>query len=156
MVKGKADPLEGYEPPRRFAALPLAQLLPAITRPAYRKRSPAAAVLLADWAAIVGPRLAMETRPRKLSGGQLTIGCAGPVALELQHLAAALIERINTHAGERLVERLRFVQDLSTRPAAPPPTGARPKPEPPRPVDDIEPGPLNDALARLRREIGGQ
>jgi hypothetical protein len=135
---------------RSFVALPLAQLLPRLTRPAYRKRSPAGALLMSEWASIVGTGLAAETEPRRLSGGQLTIACAGPMALQLQHLAGSLIERINTHAGQIVVERLRFVQDRVAAPPAPP---ARRPPVAAEPADWVRPGALNDALSGLLAAI---
>jgi hypothetical protein len=135
---------------RTFVALPLAQLLPAVTRPAFRARSPAAAALMADWAAIVGPRLADLTAPRKLSHGQLTVACSGPVAMELQHAAAALIERINTQAGTRLVQRLRFVQAPVAARLPPVPLAEM---GPPEPVRGLAPGALHDALAALGARI---
>ena len=105
---------EGQEaavPPRRsFVTLPLAQLVPGITRPAFKKRSPAGATLMAEWVTIVGPQLAVVTEPRRLVRGQLTIACSGPVAMELQHLQNTLLDRINTHAGHKLVATLRFIQ----------------------------------------------
>jgi hypothetical protein len=135
---------------RTFSTLPLAQLVPGVTRPAFRKRSPAGADLLSAWASVVGPRLAEATEPRKLTRGQLTIACAGPVALELQHVAAELIDRINTYAGTRVVERLRFVQDQLT----PPPTRPRPRAVvAAEPVEGLPPGDLNDALAALLATI---
>jgi hypothetical protein len=135
---------------RSFVSLPLAQLVPPITRAAYRARSPAAADLMSNWPAIVGPRLADQTHPRKLSRGLLTIACSGPMAMELQHAAAALIERINVHAGTKLVERLRFVQ----APVSPrPPT--LPNPQAPRAITlrEMPDGALNDALAALGARV---
>ena len=113
MAKRDSAAVEDDAARRRFVALPLAQLVPGLTRQAFRKRSPAGANLMADWASVVGPQLAACTEPRKLSRGQLTLACSGPVAMELQYVTAALIERINTHAGEKLVERLRFTQHAS-------------------------------------------
>ena len=51
-----------------YGPRPLAALVPGIARPALRKRSPAAAQLIADWSAIVGPALAARTVPKKLVG----------------------------------------------------------------------------------------
>lgn len=117
------------EAPRRaYASRPLGALLAPLLRPAFRKRAPATAQILADWPNIVGPRIAAVTTPRRLAAGTLTLACAGPVALELQHMAGALAERINTHLGRRTVERLRFVQDLlapmASNPPSPPPDPA--------------------------------
>ncbi len=68
---------------------------------------------MADWTEIVGPALAAVTSPRRLASGTLTLACAGPIALELQHLSGQLAERINAHFGRTLVERFRFVQDAT-------------------------------------------
>ncbi len=118
---------------RRFpgAPLPLGALIPSITRPAFRKRSPAGAQILADWAQIVGPALAAATSPLRLTSGTLTLACSGPVAMELQHLAPELIGRINGQLGRAVVEKLRFVQQApagSPRAAAPRPAAAAPVP----------------------------
>jgi len=112
---------------RRFPTgpLPLGALIPRLTRPAFKKRSPAGAQLMADWPSVVGPALAAVTAPLRLSAGTLTLACAGPVAMELQHMAVELIGRINAHLGRVAVERLLIVQQaLPGAPAAPP----RPKP----------------------------
>ena len=130
---------------RAYVARGLAELVPGLTRAAYKKRSPAGALLMTDWASIVGPRLALETEPRRLSGTQLTIACSGPMAMELQHVSTTLIERINTHAGRKLVERLRFVQDLLSVPAV---TATRRVAPPAESVAGVE-GELGDALGRL-------
>ena len=99
-------------------------LMPALVRPAFRRRAPATALVLADWEAIVGPALAAVTTPRKLFSGTLAIGCSGPMAMELQHLSDQLIGRINAHMGKVAVTRLRFMQDavapMKARPVARP------------------------------------
>lgn len=141
---------------------PLSTLLPKLTRPVFRRRSPAATHLMTDWPEIVGPVLAAQSMPQKLVGGTLTLGCAGPMAMELQYLAPQLIERVNVAVGQRVVERLRLVQLRM-----PPPARKAPKPAPvalPQPVstalDGIEDPELRAALARLgqgvyRRQGGG-
>jgi hypothetical protein len=130
-------------------------LLPAVTRPAFKKRSPAAAQLIAEWPAVVGPVMGAQTLPRGLTGGTLTIACSGPVAMELQHLAPQLISRINTAMGQGLVERLRFVQATLK-----PPPRQLPKPKPvalPEHVtaslDDVADPDLREALARLAQGV---
>jgi hypothetical protein len=143
-------PDQPVEERRTFTTLPLAQLLPGLTRPAFRKRSPAGAELMSAWASVVGPRLAAHTQPRRLARGQLTIACAGPMAMELQHVTAELIERINTFAGTRLVDRLRFTQDHVI--TAPPALAVRPVVAA-EPVAGLPAGELNDALAALLAAI---
>jgi hypothetical protein len=94
----------------------ISALVPALVRPAFRKRSPAAAQVMADWDQIVGPAIAAVSQPRKLFSGTLAIACTGPMAMELQHLSTELIARINTYLGQVTVTRLRFIQDLQTPP----------------------------------------
>ena len=135
----------------------LGTLLPAVTRPALRSRNAASAQITADWEAIVGPALAAVTLPRRLVAGTLSLSCAGPMALELQHQSQALIGRINSHFGRLLVDRLRFLQDNSVaiqhpaRAAAPPPP-----PPPPVSIPDMPEGPLRDALAALGGRIAAR
>lgn len=93
-----------------YGPRPVGTMIPAVTREAFRKRSPAAAQLMADWAVVVGPELARATTPKRLTRGVLTIGCAGPVAMELQYLAAELMNRINAHLGSSVVTQLKFMQ----------------------------------------------
>jgi hypothetical protein len=132
----------------------VAALVPGLVKPAFRRRAPATAQVLADWDAIVGPAIAAVTTPRKLFSGTLAIGCSGPVAMELTHLSQQLIERINAHMGKVTVTRLRFLQDMvaPVRPVAPKP----------RPVDmqaarqavsSVPPGELHDALEALGRAV---
>ncbi len=132
-------------------------LIPKIARPAFRRRSPAAAQIMADWAAIVGPALAAATTPRRLSGGRLAIACAGPVAMELQHLAPQLIARINAHLGQAVVSELRFTQDHAPPPPSHPPP---PRAVPPQALAAVTErlaglpeGPLRDALAALGHSV---
>ena len=131
----------------------LASLLPPIVRPAFKARSPAAAQVMADWPALVGPQLAAMAAPRRMSGGTLTLAANGPAALELQHLLPQLIARINGALGCRLVERVRFVQhDPAAGVAALPPRAADPAPV----AVALPDGPLHDALARLGGRIAAR
>lgn len=130
---------------------PLGALLPAITRPAFRKRAPAAAQVLADWEAVVGPALAAVTVPRRLNGGTLTLACSGPMALELQHHSDWVLARVNAYLGSRAAERLRIVQEAPPAPPLTPPRPAKPRPDPKLP--GVPPGPLRDALTALGRAI---
>ena len=141
-----------------YGPRPVGALVPALTRPAFRRRAPAAAQVMADWPLIVGPALAAVTTPERLRSGVLTIGCAGPIALELQHLTGELASRINRHVGAAAVTSFRFVQDLS-RPPVPP--AAQPlAPELAARADQaaarVPAGPLRDALAALGRAVLAQ
>ncbi len=135
----------------------LGALLGPVLRPAWRRRAPATAQLLMDWDSIVGPAIARDTMPRRLAGGTLAISCNGPVAMELQHLSDALIARINSHFGQKLVQRLRFMQDGSDigrpSPDLPPPPSQQATQEAAHAVRDLPEGALRDALAALGRAV---
>lgn len=142
---------------RAYGARGVGALIPAIARPVFRRRSPAASQILADWASIVGPALAATTVPRRLSAGRLAIACAGPVAMELQHLAPQLIARINAYVGQALVTELRFTQDHVPAPAlvVPPPkqASAQAIATVAKKVSALPDGPLRDALEALGRSV---
>ena len=146
---GAADAARHPYGPRSIGAL-----VPGITRPAFKKRSPAGAQVMADWPSIIGPELSAVTVPRRLIGGTLTLACSGPMAMELQHRSGQVIERVNSHLGRVLVERLRFVQD-PTPPAPPLPPPPR-RPTAAVAVPGIAPGPLRDALSALGQVVAGQ
>jgi hypothetical protein len=78
--------------------------------------------LKADWPAVVGADLAAATWPQALGrDGALKLRVAAATALELQHRAPLLIERINVYLGRPAVSRLVFVQGpLPLVPSAPP------------------------------------
>lgn len=158
MIKRDTKPGMASQLRHVYGPRPVGALVPAITRPAFRRRAPAAAQVMADWAAIVGPRLAALTAPRRLSAGRLTIACAGPVAMELQHLAPELIARINTHLGSVVIERLGFVQatDTPEQPrvaAGPAPLSAADQKRAEAAIAGLPPGDLRDALAALSRAV---
>ena len=136
-----------------YGPRPVAALLPSVTRATFRRRAPATAQVLADWAQIVGPALAAVTTPRKLFSGTLAIACAGPVAMELQHLSAELMARINGHLGRVAVTRLRFIQDVPHPPPAPPPPRPQAREAARRAVAALPEGPLRDALEALGRVV---
>ncbi|MGP8026418.1 MAG: DciA family protein [Acidocella sp.] len=139
------------EPPRNFSPRGIAALIAPITRPIFRRRAPAAAQLLADWPQLAGPELAGRALPVKFAGGTLTLGCAGPTAMELQMLESQIIARLNLALGHATVERLRFVQQSPRLPTPPPPPRQPPRNLPPPP--DLPDGPLGEALARLYRGL---
>ena len=139
-----------------YGARPVGALMPRLTRPAFRRRAPATAQVLADWSAIVGPAIAAVTTPRRLAAGTLTIACAGPIAMELQHLATEVIARINAHLGSKTVAALRFVQTpelLAVTAALPPPLDPAKLAAVEAAVRDLPEGELRGALASLGRAM---
>lgn len=99
-----------------------------LMRPLARQRGTATARLAAEWPTIVGPEIARHSLPERLGGGHgrpansqrratapatggtLRLRVEGPLALELQHLAPQIIERINGYFGYAAVGRLQIVQ----------------------------------------------
>jgi hypothetical protein len=135
----------------------LGALLPAITRPVYRKRPAVLAQLMLDWPELIGPHYAALTQPRKLAAGTLTIACQGPAAMELQHIQSQIIERLAARLGRPLVTRLRFIQTapLTQTPQAAlaaPPSAAAAQWAASR-TESLPPGPLRDALQALGTAI---
>jgi hypothetical protein len=146
----------------------LPELLGLLLDPAARRRGLAEARLLTDWPLVIGPQLAARCQPVRLAGGRdrtggvLTVHVGGAFALELQHSAPQLIERINGFFGYPAVARLRLIQAPPARPVKP--RGARPV----RPlaadelgalaalVEPVRPPALRAALAELGRTVAAQ
>jgi hypothetical protein len=138
-----------------YGPRPVGTMIPALTREAFRKRSPAGAQLMADWPVVVGPELARVTAPKRLSRGVLTIGCAGPVAMELRYLGAELMARINGHLGAAVVTQLKFIQVSLDFPASGAPAAIAPAvvAAAEAAVADLPDGELRAALASLGRAV---
>jgi hypothetical protein len=115
--------------------------------------------LKAEWAAVVGAELAALTWPEALGrDGALKLRVASNVALELQHRAPLVIERINRYFGRDAVTRLVLVQGPMPLPASP--ATAAPTPLAREEamaldlrLDDIADPELRAALARLGRLV---
>ena len=144
---------------RRFVYGPraLGSVVPGITRQSFRKHNPASAQIVADWEAIVGPKVASMTVPRRLDRGVLTIACAGPAAMDLHYMGVEVINRINTHLGGRPVHSLKFTQTGMPK-VAPPvhPTPPEAIVEAEAAVADLPDGELKAALAALGRVVIGR
>src|SRR5262245_33421872 len=106
--------------------------------PVARARGFATTTLLSEWASIVGTDLAQFTAPDRVSwprrqdgpeaaaaskrapGATLILRVNGPRAIEVQHRADQILERVNTYFGYRAVAGLRIVQAPVTRPVSRP------------------------------------
>lgn len=101
----------------------LASVLPKVTRTAMKRKGFAVGDVVHNWSAIVGTAIAGQSCPESLSfrsgengHGTLKVRVDGPLALELQHLAPLVIERVNGYYGYKVVERLSIVQGPVARP----------------------------------------
>lgn len=96
--------------------------LPKIAAPAIRKRGFTQARLVTDWPVVVGNELAKEIAPRKLvfprgaqTGAILHLSVSPGFAVELQHIAPQVIDRINVFFGYRAIQDLRYFQTPISR-----------------------------------------
>lgn len=142
--------------PRSLASL----TRPLARRAIGRKRATALGTMLLDWTLIVGPEWAEKATPDRLSrpssgnaGSILTLRIAGADALEVQHQAPQLVERINGYFGYRAVDRIRLVQGPHRPRAAAAP---RPllSPDDRRAIDSAVAGVADDGLRGSLAELG--
>lgn len=125
---------------------PLAELLDSCLGPTLAKQGFSGADIVVSWPEIVGERLAAYSQPIKVEWPRrahpdapaepstLAIRVEGAFAIELQHLAPLIVERVNGFYGWRCVGRIVLKQG---------PVRPRAAAEPPRP----EPGPADRAEA---------
>lgn len=153
--------------PGPISAKPLAILLNDVFAEAYAKQGFAARELVTRWAQIAGPEIAAHAEPLKMQWprpveGQpqepatLVLRVEGPMALEIQHSADVILERVNRFFGWSAVGKLAFRQAPLSRPRR----TVRPGPPDPNSVakvaeslGDIEDEQLKTALARLGAAI---
>lgn len=153
----RSDNLTPPDAKRRFATLGVDRLVSNVLGPAARRRGFAESAILSDWASIVGPMLAGRCQPVRVEfprgrsqGGTLHLHARGGAALELQHMAPQLAERINGFFGFAAVRRIRLVQ-------APPPPQRAPEPGPNlRPLGPAEEQNLRQLVGALADQPLGQ
>jgi hypothetical protein len=157
--------------PARSFPRPLSELLATTLGGVLKAQGFASTEIIARWADIVGAEIAAHSEPMKINwprpkndagdAGQaepatLVLRVEGPAALEIQHLSAVILERVNRFFGWHAIGRLALRQAPLHRrvPAAPPP--------PPDPaiaariakdLPEIEDEDLRQALARLGAAI---
>lgn len=118
---------------RAARAKAVGAFLPKITSKAFERFGFPAAAILTDWTAIAGPELAAYTRPERIKwrkspnqteplwaddqtdagqdcGATLLLRVDGARAIELQHKAPQVLERINAYFGYRAITELRMLQ----------------------------------------------
>lgn len=136
---------------------PLAELIEGCVGPAFAAQGFASTDILAAWPEIVGERLSRYCRPAKLEwprrrkaaetaggapeSGTLVVRVEGVFAIDLQHLAPVVIQRINAHYGWACVGRIVLQQDRIGR-------GGRTAPRPD--VDPESRGAVALAVSRIQ------
>ena len=113
-------------PPKKVSKpVPLADLVGGAVDPLLAKQGFGHSSLILHWDAIVGERLGACSEPIKLQWPKrpvqrlpdasvepatLVLRVTGGMAIEIQHMAPQLIERVNAHLGWRAVGRLAIRQ----------------------------------------------
>ena len=135
---------------RPLGAQALADLVAPSLGPVLTRQGFSEADVLMHWADIVGADLAVHCQPLKLQWrgraaasdlqvrtppATLVVRVEGAFAVRLQHMAAVVLERVNTHLGWACVGKLVFRQ------------GPLPRPTPPR-----RPSPIDPAAQRRAAE----
>ena len=154
------------KPPFKRITRPLAELVDGCIAPALAAQGFAASDIVVGWPEIVGDRLAPFCEPvkvqwpRRASGSDLPpepatliVRVESAFALEVQHLAPIIIERVNARYGWRCIGRLTFRQGPVGRDRRAKPARHDPSPESvAKAAADLgafENTGLRDALARL-------
>jgi hypothetical protein len=78
-------------------------------------------VVFERWGDVVGPAMAARTRPVRIDGDLLVVGCDEPaVATHVRFLQAELVERLGQLSGDRRIARIEVrVAPTSRRPRPP-------------------------------------
>ena len=105
----------------RSFARPLRELLGKVVGDTFTRQGFASAELVTRWSEIVGPEISAHSEPIKIQWvrpadgaeprpGALILRVEGPAAIEIQHLANIVCERVNGFLGWRAVDRVALRQ----------------------------------------------
>jgi hypothetical protein len=151
----------------RSSAKPLSQIVGKTIADAFARQGFASTGLVTHWPEIVGAEIADHAEPMRMiwprrvheddpDPATLVLRVEGPVALEIQHLSAVIIEKVNRFFGWRAVGRIQIRQaPLMRRDKKKPP----PAPDPEvvarfaAGMSDVADDGLRDALARLAAAV---
>jgi len=152
--------------PRSFPR-PLSDFVGATLNDTLKSQGFASAEIIARWADIVGPEVAAHSEPIKINWPRhsdneaaapatLVLRVEGPAAIEIQHLSAVILERMNRFFGWQAIGRIALRQaplhrrEKPASPQAPDPAIAARIAEGLPAIKDDD---LRQALARLGAAI---
>ena len=133
----------------------LADLVGPCLVAAFKRHGFASTEIVTHWEDIVGSEIAAHAEPIKITWPRqadqteapepatLVLRCQGPAAIEIQHQAAVIIERINRFLGWRAIGRIALRQA---------PLARRDKPRPPPPPDAAEARRIADSMTGITDE----
>jgi hypothetical protein len=153
--------------PSRSFPRPLSDLLGATLSGAFKAQGFANTEILARWADIVGPEVAAHSEPIKINWPRainddapepatLVLRVEGPAALEIQHLSAVILERVNRFFGWQAIGRIALRQAplrRRERPRRPPPPDPAVAARIAEGLPQVENEDLRQALGRLGAAI---
>jgi hypothetical protein len=152
--------------PSRSFPRPLSDLLAATLGDALKAQGFASTEIISRWPDIVGAEIAAHSEPLKISWRRamdeeaaepatLVLRVEGPVALEIQHLSAVILERVNRFFGWQAIGRIALRQAPLRRREQP----RTPEPDPvaaariAEALPEVKDEDLRQALARLGAAI---
>jgi len=158
--------------PSRSFPRPLSDFLGATLSDTLKSQGFASSEIIARWADIVGPEIAAHSEPMRINWPRpntagdladeaaepatLVLRVEGPAALEIQHLSAVILERVNRFFGWQAIGRIALRQAPLRRrepPAAPPPLDPEAEARIAASLPAVADDDLRQALARLGAAI---
>jgi hypothetical protein len=152
--------------PSRSFPRPLSELLAATLGDVLKAQGFASTEIISRWRDIVGPEIAAHSEPLKINWPRtpdretaepatLVLRVEGPSALEIQHLSAVILERVNRFFGWQAIGRI-AIRQAPLRHREPPPAPGIDETAAARIADSlpkVEDDSLREALGRLGAAI---
>jgi len=100
----------GRKDERTLRESPIGEIVDGLLRERAFARGMPIGHLVADWAAVVGPRLAAESAPVTLENGILVVAAStGPWGAQVRFLGDQIRERVNAALGAGSVAKVQIV-----------------------------------------------